>query len=136
MSKTEARIWLSAGDRATLEGWVSGRNTPQKLVWRVRIVLLSADRAGVMGVLYAHFRLGMSIRDAVQQLSFRYLHVRHGKTGVLDYVFERYLAEAEPKGISFLDWVESDAYDPKKIKEDFKAQWWGTLITERMLRRE
>jgi protein tyrosine/serine phosphatase len=40
-----------------------------------------ADRAGVMGVLYAHFRLGMSIRDAVQQLSFRYLHVKAGKTG-------------------------------------------------------
>ncbi len=50
MSKTEARIWLSPGDRATLEGWVSGRNTPQKLVWRARIVLLSADRAGVMSI--------------------------------------------------------------------------------------
>jgi hypothetical protein len=50
MSKTEARIWLSPGDRAMLEGWVSGRNTPQKLVWRARIVLLSADRAGVMSI--------------------------------------------------------------------------------------
>ena len=95
-----------------------------------------ADRAGVMGVLYAHFRLGLPIRDALQQLSMRYLHVRHGKTGVLDYVFERYLAEAEPKGISFLDWVESDAYDPKQIKADFQANWWGTLLTERMLKRE
>ncbi len=95
-----------------------------------------ADRAGVMGVLYAHFRLGLTIREAVRQLSFRYLHVRHGKTGVLDYVFERYLLEAEPKGISFLDWVESDAYDPKRIKADFQANWWGTLLTERMLRRE
>ncbi|HEX8569623.1 MAG TPA: protein tyrosine phosphatase [Caulobacteraceae bacterium] len=95
-----------------------------------------ADRAGVMGVLYAHFRLGMSIRDAVQQLSFRYLHVRHGKTGVLDYVFQRYLLEAEPQGISFIDWVESDAYDPKQIKADFQANWWGTLLTERMLKRE
>ncbi len=95
-----------------------------------------ADRAGVMGVLYAHFRLGMSIRDAVQQLSFRYLHVKAGKTGVLDYMFERYLTEAEPKGIDFLEWVESDAYDPKRIKADFQANWWGTLLTERMLRRE
>ena len=95
-----------------------------------------ADRAGVMGVLYAHFRLGLSIRDAVRQLSFRYLHVRHGKTGVLDYVFERYLTEAEPKGIGFLEWVESDAYDPKQIKADFQANWWGTLLTERMLKRE
>jgi hypothetical protein len=44
MSKTEACIWLSPADRTTLEGWISGRNTPQKLVWRARIVLLSADR--------------------------------------------------------------------------------------------
>jgi transposase-like protein len=29
---------------------VSGRNTPQKLVWRARIVLLSADDTGVMAI--------------------------------------------------------------------------------------
>lgn len=50
MSKTRACIWLSPADRATLEGWVSRRNTPQKLVWRARIVLLSADRVGVMTI--------------------------------------------------------------------------------------
>jgi len=50
MIKTEACIWLSPADRATLEGWVNGRNTPQKLVWRGRIVLLSADRTGVMTI--------------------------------------------------------------------------------------
>ena len=31
-------IWLSAEDRAELESWVADRNTPQKLVWRSRIV--------------------------------------------------------------------------------------------------
>jgi transposase len=50
MKKTSACIWLSPADRATLEGWVSGRNTPQKLVWRSRIVLLSAERVGVMAI--------------------------------------------------------------------------------------
>src|SRR5258708_23873449 len=48
--KTQACIWLSPEDRATLEGWVADRNTPQKLVWRSRIVLLSADRLGKMAV--------------------------------------------------------------------------------------
>jgi protein tyrosine/serine phosphatase len=95
-----------------------------------------ADRAGVMSVLYAHFRLGLPIREALAQLSFRYLHVRQGKTGVLDYVFHRYLTEAEPQGVDFMEWVESDAYDPKRIKEDFRTQWWGTLLSERMLKRE
>jgi transposase len=50
MRKTEACIWLSPADRARLEEWVSGRNTPQKLVWRSRIVLLSAGRLGVMTI--------------------------------------------------------------------------------------
>ena len=95
-----------------------------------------ADRAGIMSVLYEHFRHGKPIREAMAQLSGKYLHVKQGKTGVLDYVFERYLAEGEPKGQSFIDWVESDAYDPIAIKADFRAQWWGTLLTEKLARRE
>ena len=44
---TESRVQLSPEDRAELEGWVAGRNTPQKLVWRARIVLMWADGAGI-----------------------------------------------------------------------------------------
>ena len=36
----EASIELSPEDRARLDGWAAGQNTPQKLVWRARIVLL------------------------------------------------------------------------------------------------
>ncbi|MEO8716239.1 MAG: IS630 family transposase, partial [Acetobacteraceae bacterium] len=49
-TRTRACIWLSPGDRATLTDWIAGRNTPQKLVWRARIVSLSADQAGVMSI--------------------------------------------------------------------------------------
>jgi len=95
-----------------------------------------SDRAGIMSVFYAHFRLGQPIREAMAQLSPKYLHVKQGLTGVLDYVFDRYLEEGEARGISFIDWVESDAYDPKGIKADFRANWWGTLLTEKLARRE
>jgi protein tyrosine/serine phosphatase len=95
-----------------------------------------ADRAGVMSVFYKHFREGQPIRQAMKQLHPRYLHVKAGLTGVLDYVFERYLSEAEPAGLSFVEWVESPAYDPVAIKADFKAGWWGTTLTEKLLRRE
>jgi protein tyrosine/serine phosphatase len=98
-----------------------------------------ADRAGIMSVLYAHFRLDQPIRQAMQQLSFRYMHVRRGLTGVLDYVFELYLAEGEPKGLSFVDWVQTPAYDPVKIKADFRAKRQtvlGSLLTDYVLRRE
>lgn len=95
-----------------------------------------ADRAGIMSVFYRHFHLGEPIRDAMSELGLRTLHVKQGKTGVLDYVFERYLEDAEPKGVSFIDWVQSDAYDRVKMKEDFQASWWGTLLTDKLLRRE
>jgi hypothetical protein len=62
--------------------------------------------------------------------------VRAGLTGVLDYIFERYLAEGEPAGQSFADWVQSEAYDPARLKAEFRANWWGTQLTERLLRRE
>lgn len=95
-----------------------------------------ADRAGLMSVLYRHFQQGVPIREAMKELSLRTLHVKQGKTGVLDYTFERYLTDAEPKGISFIDWVQSDAYDPKAIKADFQAGFWATLLTDKILRRE
>ena len=95
-----------------------------------------ADRAGVMSVLYAHFRLGLPIREAARQLSLRFGHIRQGETGVLDYVFERYLEEAAATGISFESWVARPEYDAKRVKADFTAQWWGTLLADRLLRRE
>ncbi len=95
-----------------------------------------ADRAGIMSVFYMHFRKHLPIREALDQLSLKYLHVKQGKTGVLDYVFERYLAEGEPAGMSFLEWVESPMYDPAGMKADFRAGMLGSVLTEKLLRRE
>jgi protein tyrosine/serine phosphatase len=95
-----------------------------------------ADRASVMSALYAHFQLGQPIEQAMQQLSFRYLHMKSSKTGVLDRLFETYLAEGEPAGLSFLAWVESPAYDPDAIAAGFKPSWWGHAMTDWLLRRE
>ena len=55
---------------------------------------------------------------------------------MLDYTLEKYVNEIEPKGISFIDWVDSPDYDPKAIRAEFKAGWWGTLLTDKLLRRE
>jgi len=51
--ESDANIQLSPEDRARLEGWVAGRNTPQKLVWRARIVLMWAQGAGVTAIIRA-----------------------------------------------------------------------------------
>ena len=95
-----------------------------------------ADRAGLMAVFYRHFHLGEPISVAMTQLSKKYLHSREGLTGVLDYTLEKYVAKIEPLGISFIDWVDSPDYDPKAIRAEFKARWWGTLLTDKLLRRE
>lgn len=95
-----------------------------------------ADRAGLMAVLYRHFRLGEPMSAAIGELSKKYLHHREGLTGVLDFTLEKYLNEIEPTGRTFLEWVEGSDYDPKAIRAEFKAGWWGTLLTERLLRRE
>jgi protein tyrosine/serine phosphatase len=95
-----------------------------------------ADRAGIMSVFYMHFRQGKTISEALDQLHLRYLHVKQGKTGVLDYTFQRYLEQGEPAGMSFVEWVESPMYDPAGMKADFRAQMWGSLVTERLLKRE
>jgi protein tyrosine/serine phosphatase len=96
-----------------------------------------ADRAGMMAVLYAHFRLGLPMREAVRrELSLRYGHFRQGLTGVLDYVFERYLEETEGTGEDFLTWIGRADYDHKAVKAQFRASWWGSLLTEKLLRRQ
>lgn len=95
-----------------------------------------ADRAGLMAVLYRHFHLGEPIRQALAELSLRHGHVRQGLTGVIDHFFELYLAEGEPEGLTLLEWVDRPAYDPAAMKARFKAAWWGTALTEKLLRRE
>jgi len=94
-----------------------------------------ADRTGIMGVLYRHFRMGDTIEEAMEQLKFKYLHVKQGKTGMLDFFFKDYLKYAEENDIEFIDWVET-VYDPADVKARFMEQWSGNPVTELILRRE
>ncbi|VFU07794.1 protein of unknown function [Methylocella tundrae] len=44
-------ITLGEADRRRLDALVADRNTPQKHVWRARIVLLSADGIGTSAIM-------------------------------------------------------------------------------------
>lgn len=85
-----------------------------------------ADRAGLMSVLYMVFRMGEPVSTAISQLSKRYLHMREGKTGLLDAFFDTYLAAERATVIGFEDWLTTE-YDRIKVKEDFlksgRAKW-------------
>ena len=101
-----------------------------------------ADRAGLMGVLFRYCHQGKPLGESLEQLSFRYGHVRQGKTGILDFVFERFKSHAAENNLNvddcqnFLNWIDSPAYDPATLKQEFVASWWGTALTEKILRRE
>jgi protein tyrosine/serine phosphatase len=96
-----------------------------------------SDRAGLMSALYVHFRQKRPISEAMGQLDFlKFGHVRGPNTGVLDYCFEKYVSEVEPLGVSYEDWVRSDAYDPALLKREHRAKWLGGLSEKLMPWRE
>lgn len=94
-----------------------------------------ADRAGLMSVLYVIFRMGEPVSTAIRHLSKKYLHLREGKTGLLDAFFGAYLEAEQQSGIGFEDWLNSE-YDRAKVKEDFLNSGRGKLQLDRLLRRE
>jgi protein tyrosine/serine phosphatase len=91
-----------------------------------------ADRAGAMAVLYKILKMGVPVAEAVEQLEMKYLHVKHGKTGVIDYFFERYLAEAN--GRSFEEWAQGS--DHRAIKKAFSRKLSANIPLDALLQRE
>lgn len=94
-----------------------------------------ADRAGLMSVLYMIFRQGAPVSVAVDQLSKKYLHMREGKTGLLDAFFETYLAAQAMSGISFETWLQT-GYDREQVKQDFLKSGQARWRLDWILRRE
>ncbi|MEZ5850223.1 MAG: protein tyrosine phosphatase [Hyphomicrobiaceae bacterium] len=94
-----------------------------------------ADRAGLMSTLYLIVRENMPVRQALSQLNLRFGHIRQSDTGILDYFFERYLADTADKEMPFFEWVEK-VYDPDELKRTFHSNRWANLLTGTILRRE
>ena len=94
-----------------------------------------ADRAGLMSTLYMIVHEGRPVAEAIEQLHPRFGHIRQSDAGILDYFFERYLADNAKNPIDFFDWVER-VYDPEEMKRSFKAKGWANLLANRVLRRE
>jgi len=94
-----------------------------------------ADRAGLMAVLYRHVHEGAPIREAMGELSLKFGHIRQADTGILDYFFERYLADNERTPMSFYEWVDR-VYDPVELKRSYKSKRWANRIVDSVLKRE
>jgi protein tyrosine/serine phosphatase len=94
-----------------------------------------SDRAGIISVLYKLVHEKVSIEEAMTHLSFKFGHIKAGKTGMLDFFFEAYRADNEETPIEFMDWVRTK-YDRESVHNGFMASWWGSLLTEKLLKRE
>jgi protein tyrosine phosphatase (PTP) superfamily phosphohydrolase (DUF442 family) len=94
-----------------------------------------ADRAGLMSALYMIVRENLPVADAKEQLSLKYGHIRQSDTGILDYFFERYLADNAANPIAFFDWVDQ-RYDPEELKRSFAAKAWANVLVNKVLKRE
>ena len=77
-----------------------------------------ADRAGLMSVLYMIGRKNQSVEQAVAQLGFRYLHIKQGKTGMLDAFFRAALEAGANAPEDFYRWIAED-YDRMAVKTAF-----------------
>ena len=55
-----------------------------------------ADRVGIASSLYLIYKHKYNVLDASKQLSFKHLHIKYAKTGILDYLFETAIKKEKP----------------------------------------
>lgn len=83
-----------------------------------------ADRAGFASAMYLMVIEGRPVEEARRMLSTRYIHFRKSRTGILDYILDRYAERTARDPIGFEDWIRTE-YDPKAMQAGFDAlPWW------------
>ncbi|RBO54257.1 protein tyrosine phosphatase [Rhodovulum sp. BSW8] len=80
-----------------------------------------SDRAGFASALYLIHAEGAPVARARTMLSWRYLHSRRSKAGVLDVVLDRFEADCAKTPMTLRDWIAT-RYDPAAIESAFRAE--------------
>ncbi len=99
-----------------------------------------SDQSRLASVLYLFLKESLSLDKAIAQLSFRYGHLKAGRTRLLDRFFDVYRQAARRDGVipnraHFLTWVACDD-DLEEMNYTFKAIIFGSLLTEKILQGE
>jgi len=95
-----------------------------------------ADRAGFMSTLYLFMKAGVPLRQAMKKhLSLTYGHLKHAKTGVIDFFFHQFLAAGDDSPEGFRRWVDK-AYDRGALESQFHENWLAGIVINFILRRE
>ncbi len=78
-----------------------------------------ADRAGLCAATYLMVFEDQPVEVAAKQLSFRYIHLKSTKTGILDYLLEVYAARLQAaEHIRFEEWIATE-YDRDAVQAGF-----------------
>ena len=80
-------------------------------------------------------RRSVPLAEATAQLSFKYLHIKHGKTGMLDAFFATAASAGVVSAEDFFTWIENE-YDRVQVKADYLKATGRTLELDRLLGRE
>ncbi|MRU14536.1 protein tyrosine phosphatase [Roseovarius sp. A21] len=80
-----------------------------------------ADRAGFASAIYLLAIEDRPISEARKMLSAKYIHFRWTKTGVLDFILDRYEERQKETGIGFEDWIKTE-YDHLQMQADYEAR--------------
>ena len=94
-----------------------------------------ADRAGLAAALYLIYKQNYSLLDAKKQLTFKHLHIKYAKTGILDYFFCKVINQGIQDKSDFLDWIKNK-YNKNRLKKEFKVNSLLDLIINIIFRRE
>ncbi len=78
-----------------------------------------ADRAGFASALYLLAYEGATMDEARRQLSWRYMHFRSSKTGILDHILDLYEARRARGPIGAEEWFRTE-YDPAAAQAGFR----------------
>ena len=91
-----------------------------------------SDRTGLVATLYLYFIKNIPIKKAIQQLNFfPYGHIKYGKTGLIDFLFKKFIESNET---DLLTWSKN--IDKHNIEKEYKNQKFGDFIIDKILKRE
>ncbi len=94
-----------------------------------------ADRVGIMSALYLLIEKKAPVEKALEQLSFRYGHVKQSKAGVLDKFFETYRDFNAKTPMPFMQWAMNH-YDRDSVIASHKIAGWAEWLYNDFLKRE
>ena len=95
-----------------------------------------ADRAGIMSFLFKVIYKKDDPEIAKKQLSLKYLHIRHAKTGILDAFCDLYISYYKSnKNPNFMYWARN-IYNPDKLEKNFKENKLIEKLISNVLKRE